>query len=351
MAKFNYNKSYEDYLKEYYEKEKQRKQYEAQNNPGAYNSQYQSYINDYMGRIANREPFNYDYTTDAKYQAYQREQMRLGQRAMRDTAAQAATLTGGYGNSYGTTAAASMYNQYAQQAANMIPQYEELAYNRWRDEGQDMYNRLAMYQQADATDYGRYRDRVGDFQAMLNYYTGLADTAYDRGANRYNTDYSNAYNMWRAQQADEQDARDYAEKVRQYNENMAFQREQYAYQQAQDAANAAFQREKFAYQQQQDMIAAKEQEEEERQKAQQAAEEAKKGYVPTQADEDKWKKEMKKYVNDGNALNNYIRSALIPELVKLGMDRNLAKEYAEMLREQIRGAGSTSGGKRVMETR
>lgn len=120
-----------------------------------------------------------------------------------------------------------MYNQYAQQAANMIPQYEELAYNRWRDEGQDMYNRLAMYQNADATDYGRYRDRVGDFQAMLNYYTGLADTAYDRGANRYNTDYSNAYNMWRAQQADEQDARDYAERVRQYNESLAWDKEKY----------------------------------------------------------------------------------------------------------------------------
>ena len=229
MAKFNYNKSYEDYLKEYYEKEKQRKQYEAQNNPGEYNSKYQSYINDYMGRIANREPFNYDYTTDKKYQAYRDEQMRLGQRAMRDTAAQAAALTGGYGNSYGATAAASMYNQYAQQAANMIPQYEELAYNRWRDEGQDMYNRLAMYQNADATDYGRYRDRVGDFQAMLNYYTGLADTAYDRGNNRYNADYSNAYNMWRAQQADEQDARDYA-----------FKREQYEYQKQQDAAQQAY---------------------------------------------------------------------------------------------------------------
>ena len=240
MAEYNFKKHLYDYLDEYNQREKERREYEMKYNPGEYKSQYGGYITGLMNEINNYQPFNYDYTKDKSYQAALAEQVRLGQRAMRDASAQAAALTGGYGNSYGATAASAAYNQHLQKATSMIPQFEELAYSKYMQGKQDKYSQLSMYQNADATDYGRYRDSVGDYQAMLNYYTGLADTAYNRGNDRYKTDYNNAYEMWRAQQADEQNARDYAEKVRQYNENMAFQREQYEYQKQQDAAQQAY---------------------------------------------------------------------------------------------------------------
>ena len=72
--------------------------------PGAYQSKWQAQINDIINRILNREEFSYDLNGDALYQQYKDQYMRGGQRAMQDTMAEAAALTGGYGNSYASTA-------------------------------------------------------------------------------------------------------------------------------------------------------------------------------------------------------------------------------------------------------
>lgn len=240
MASYNYNKKLEDYLKDYEQARAALNNYQKQNNPGNYISAYSSQMSDYMNKLNNRQPFSYDAAYDPTYQQYRRSYMAQGKLAMQDTVAQASALTGGYGNSWAQSVGQQVYNKYAADVANKIPELEQIAYQRYANEGNELRQNLAMYQQADALDYEKYRNRVADYQNMLNYYTGRADTAYNRGSSEFNADRDAAYQMWRAQTADEQAAAERAEAIRQYNEKMAFQREQYEYQKQQDAAALAY---------------------------------------------------------------------------------------------------------------
>ena len=55
---------------------------------------------DAADKYLNREKFQYDVNEDALYHQYKDLYTMQGQQAMVDTMGQAATLTGGYGNSY-----------------------------------------------------------------------------------------------------------------------------------------------------------------------------------------------------------------------------------------------------------
>ena len=61
-------------------------------------------------KVLNRSPFTYDMNEDMLYQQYKDSYTRQGKLAMQDTMGQAAALTGGYGNSYATTAGQQTYN-------------------------------------------------------------------------------------------------------------------------------------------------------------------------------------------------------------------------------------------------
>ena len=67
--------------------------------------QYEKEIAGLLSDLGNREAFSYDMNKDPLYQQYRDQYIREGQRAMKDTAAQTAALTGGYGSTYGAIAA------------------------------------------------------------------------------------------------------------------------------------------------------------------------------------------------------------------------------------------------------
>ena len=167
------------------------------NRPAAYQSKYQQQIDATLDAILNREKFSYDFNADPIYQQYKDQYVNLGNQAMQDTMGNAATLTGGYGNSYATTAGSQAYQAYLQRLNDVIPELYSQAYNRYRDEGQDMYNRMGLLQGLDDTDYGRYRDTVGDWRDDLNYYY----TKYrDMSAEDYNR-YLNNQDAWRQERS------------------------------------------------------------------------------------------------------------------------------------------------------
>lgn len=60
---------------------------------------------------------------------------------MEDTAAQTAAMTGGYGSTYGATAAQQSYDRYLEGLNDVVPQLEQNAYGRYRDELGDLYTR------------------------------------------------------------------------------------------------------------------------------------------------------------------------------------------------------------------
>ena len=87
----------------------------------------------------NREDFQYDLNADALYQQYQNRYQELGKNAMKDTMGQAAALTGGYGSSYAQNVGQQAYQGYLQKLGDVIPELYQLAYNRYQDEGDQLY--------------------------------------------------------------------------------------------------------------------------------------------------------------------------------------------------------------------
>lgn len=167
-----------------------------------YVSKYQAQIDDYVNKLQS----DYDPNSDASYLAYKNQYMRGGQKAMQDTMAKAVALSGGYDNSYANSVAQQTYNDYMAGLADKIPELARAA--------QDMYsNRLSMFQNLDATDYGRWADDRANNYNILSALQGMDNTAYgrwqDNRANLYdllnayqnqeNTNYSrfkDEYSMW-----------------------------------------------------------------------------------------------------------------------------------------------------------
>lgn len=167
------------------------------NKPGEYQSSYQEQIDALLGKVLNREKFSYDVSADPVYQQYKDQYTRLGNMAMRDTVGNAAALTGGYGNSYATTAGSQAYQGYLSQLNNVVPELYSAAYDRYAAEGQRELTNLGLLQDMDQTAYGKYRDQVGDYYNDLNYYYGKYNDMSEDEYNRYLNDLSG----WEADRA------------------------------------------------------------------------------------------------------------------------------------------------------
>ena len=118
----------------------QQLQQQIANKPGDYQSQWQGQLDSLFQQIQNRKPFQYDINTDALYQQAAQQYIQQGQKAMMDTMGQAAALTGGYGNSYAQSVGQQTYQGYLQGLYEQMPQYAQLALDRYNQEGQDMVN-------------------------------------------------------------------------------------------------------------------------------------------------------------------------------------------------------------------
>ena len=177
-----------------------------------YQSQYQAQMDDLYQRILGRPAFSYDVANDPMYQQYKNQYVQQGQQAMQDTVGNAAALTGGYGNSWATTAGSQAYQGYLQQLNSMIPELEQRAYERYGQEGQEMRQNLGMLQGLDETAYGRYNEGTQNMRQNMSMLQGLENTAYgqyrdtvsdwqaDRSyaAQRYDAQYEQEYNNWMA---------------------------------------------------------------------------------------------------------------------------------------------------------
>lgn len=149
---------------------------------------YTDQIQSLMNQIRNRDKFSYDVDTDMLFQQALASAMGSGQQAMKDTIGQASALTGGYASSYATSAGNQAYNAYIQDAYNNLPEYYQMALEAYNMEGQDMYNQLAMLNDADATEYGRMYD------AWNTSHTEWQDL-YNQDYSAWRDNWNNNYNM------------------------------------------------------------------------------------------------------------------------------------------------------------
>lgn len=131
--------------------------YESGDN--AYKPNYQTQINDLLGRIQNREPFQYDFASDPVYQNYAERYMYMGRQAMKDAMAQSMQNSGGFANTWAQTAGQQAYDDYLTRLGEIVPQLQQNAYAMWQNEGDQLRQNLAMYQGLDAQDYERWLDQ------------------------------------------------------------------------------------------------------------------------------------------------------------------------------------------------
>ena len=169
--------------------------------PGAYQSRWDDELTSLYDQIRNRKKFSYDMGTDPLYQQYREQYQRLGRLAMQDTMGQAAALTGGYGSTYGEQVGQQAYNAYLQNLNDIVPQLQQQAYQRYQDEGTDLYKQYSLVKGRDDTDYGRYRDTVSD------YYSDLSDarSAYNSERSLDQSQWEAMLNYW-AQKANNENA-------------------------------------------------------------------------------------------------------------------------------------------------
>ncbi len=193
--------------------EKQLAEFEAQK-PAEFSSQYTEKLDALVDKILNGEKFSYDVSEDALYDLYKEQYINQGKMAMADTAAQAAALTGGFGSSYGTTAAQQAYQQYLTELNDIVPELHDRAYQKYLNDKVADKENLALIQSLEETDYGRYRDEMGDYYTDRDYLYGKTSDMSDEEYQKY----LQLVNNW-------ENDRTFNESVRQYDEQMAYQKE------------------------------------------------------------------------------------------------------------------------------
>ncbi len=163
----------------------------AQNRPNDYSKPYDPQIDALLNEILNRDDFSYDAQNDPLYQQYASMYHREGDRAMKETMAEAAAGAGGM-NTYAITAAQQAANNYAAQLNDKIPELYQLAYDMYLADKESKVQDLGILQSMDATQYNRYRDTMADWKDDRNFAYDIYRDAVEQGNWKTNYDYKAA---------------------------------------------------------------------------------------------------------------------------------------------------------------
>lgn len=197
-----------------------------------YKSPVANNIQDLLAQYQNREKFSFDPTNNPTLQA----NSKIAGDAAYQHAANNNML---FADSTKAKAAEAIAQVYAQQA----PQIEQMKYNQYQSEGDDILQQISTLLGVDNNEYGRYRDTVGDSNQaqstqtsntanLLQTLLGLQNTQKADARYEDETDYSrnlNAQNMARADEERDynrniyQDETDYSRSV--YEDETAYNRD------------------------------------------------------------------------------------------------------------------------------
>lgn len=149
------------------------------------------WLNSIKGSIKNYGEFSYDVNSDALYQQYADQYVRQGKLASADVMGQAAAMTGGYGNSYASSAGNQAFQSYLQQLNDRVPELYQLALDRYNMGKQDLYDQYGMLLSEYEREYGLYSDEYNKLLDAL----GIAKDDYYSGADMFYTEQGNKNNV------------------------------------------------------------------------------------------------------------------------------------------------------------
>ena len=167
------------------------------NRPDPFKSKYQDQISNLLDGIYNQKKFSYtgkDLQNDDIYKMYAQRYSDSARRAMQDTMANAQAQSGGYGSSYAAQVAQQSYDNTMSGLNDKALDFRDRAYQMYRDDQANEYNKLQAFQGQDNTDYGRYRDTVTDWQNDRNYFLNALNGERAHDLNVYNANTSNYWN-------------------------------------------------------------------------------------------------------------------------------------------------------------
>lgn len=171
-----------------------------------------------LGDITNRKAFQYDLSNDMLFQQAKEQYQAMGKTAMQDTMGQASAMTGGYGNSYATTASNQAYQAHLTELNNSISDYYAMAlgaYNNETDRLNGVFGALSTDRAAKQGEwssnwdvynklYGLYSNDVNnlrqqDMSAWQQKGSNLYNAA-NLATGQYSTASSNDINTWNNQE-------------------------------------------------------------------------------------------------------------------------------------------------------
>lgn len=115
--------------------------------PGRYSAKYntaplEGQLAGWLNEIDNYGDFEYDLNADLLYKQMADNYVQQGQLAMQDAMANAAAMTGGYGNSYAASVGNQAYQQHLTALNNNIPALQQQALNVWQAGLDQLYGQL-----------------------------------------------------------------------------------------------------------------------------------------------------------------------------------------------------------------
>ena len=168
------------------------------NAPGAWSDPYKEQYMGYLNQYENRDPFSYDFNSDALYQQYKDQYIQQGQMAMMDTMGQAAAMTGGYGNSYAQTVGQQAYNQQLNQLNAIMPELYDRAYGIYQQEGQDLLNMYNAYLGLSNQSYNQYLGEVDNYYKQLGAAQDYANALYNKEYGEWTDKTKMDFDTWSA---------------------------------------------------------------------------------------------------------------------------------------------------------
>ncbi|MCI8589431.1 MAG: hypothetical protein HFE77_01790 [Clostridiales bacterium] len=184
-----------------------------------------------LDKWKNTGPFSYDPDSDSLFQSAKANAIANGKVAMQDTIGQASALTGGYGNSYATTAGSQAYQNYLKSLDDDLATYYQLALDQYQQNKNDLLTEYSIESERDDTDYSRLYNAYNVAQDRYN-----TDRSFDYG--KWADEYQQAVSMagmqnqdyWTQKNFDEEARRwqaNYDESKRQFDANLAESQRQY----------------------------------------------------------------------------------------------------------------------------
>lgn len=153
----------------------------------------QAAYNKALNNVANRKAFTYDLSDDQLFQQAKDNYQAMGKAAMADTIGQASAMTGGYGNSYATSAGAQAYNNYLQELNNSIGDYYAMALNAYNSESDRLQGVYSALSSDRAAQQSEWQGDWGVTQNLMKLYSGNLGDARNRDVSLYGQRGDNLY--------------------------------------------------------------------------------------------------------------------------------------------------------------